>query len=299
MAGDPMTSRKWCRRSTYTLSEALETEGIVICASSVAAVLRHGDYSLRCNRKSIAETHHPDRNRQFEIIAETKKLFEDLGAPIICVDSKKKELIGNFRNAGKKWGKTPEEVLNHEFRSEGIGMANPYGIYEPLTNQGTIIVGTSHDTAEFAVDSIEMWLNSYGWQHYGTIKQMLLLCDSGGSNSARARLWKYKLHEKISKPYGITIRVCHYPSGASKWNPVDHRLFSYITLNWQGEPLRSYETILGCIRSTKTKTGLRVQAQLNEKRYDTGITITDDQMLDIALTPHDTLPLWNYTMTGS
>lgn len=297
-AGTPTNATKWSRKTTYSLKNDLENYKIFISANSVGKILKYGNYSLRLNRKSIAETKHPDRNEQFEIITATRKRFQNAGQPTICVDSKKKELVGNFKNPGKCWKLTVDEVLNHDFRSQGIGLANPYGIYEPDYNLGTVVVGTSRDTSEFAVDSIITWLNSYGFDRYGHIKELLVLADSGGSNGALPKLWKYSIYEKIAKPYGIKITVCHYPSGASKWNMVDHRLFSFITLNWKGVPLRSYDIILGYIRSTTTRKGLKVEAVLNERKYEKGIKISNGQMMEINLTRGNRLPNWNYEISA-
>jgi hypothetical protein len=296
IAGDPTSSCRWTRISTYSLKKKLKDEGVDISSSSVGKILKHGKFSLLKNRKTIAETKHPDRNEQFEIIAAVKKEFEIKGQPVICVDSKKKELIGNFRNPGGRWSKNADEVLTHDFRSQSDGIANPYGIYEPVHNVGTVIVGTSKDTPEFAVDAIGIWLSKYATERYNNLKELLILCDSGGSNGYRPRLWKYSLYHKISKPYNVKIKVCHYPTGASKWNMVDHRLFSFITLNWQGIPLRSYETVLNCIKSTSTKKGLKVDAELNVKQYEKGIKIDDKQMQNINLVKQEKLTNWNYVI---
>lgn len=244
----------------------------------------------------IAETQHPDRNQQFEIIAMMKKLFNERDQPRISVDSKKKELIGNFKNPGSKWSKTAEKVLNHEFRSQADGMANPYGIYDLKHNNGFVVVGTSFDTPEFAVESIELWLTHYGFENYKNSDELLILADAGGSNGYRPRLWKYALYEKICCAYNIAVTVCHYPTGASKWNPTDHRLFSFITRNWAGEPLRSYDIMLNFIKNTKTSTGLRVNALLNEKVYQKNMKINDQQFGKINLKNHDQLGQWNYTI---
>ena len=297
-AGNPEGSLKWTRKSTYTISKKLlSTDGISISPKTTGKYLKDMKYSLKSNRKTIAETQHPDRNRQFQIIAEMRERFTEKGQPIISVDSKKKEQIGNFKNPGRTWKRIIEEVLAHDFRSQAIGIANPYGIYDTIANQGTIVVGTSYDTPEFAVDSIELWLSSYGYNQYPDMKSLLILCDAGGSNSYRSRLWKYALYNKICLSYGITITVCHYPSGASKWNPTDHRLFSFISMNWAGVPLRSYDIMLNYIRNTTTQQGLGVDAILHEKIYEKGIKITDSQMKEIRFKNYDLLPQWNYTIT--
>lgn len=297
IGGDPMTAKRWSRKRTYSLAKDLNNKGINISSNSVGKILKWGNFFLRSNRKTIAETKHAARNEQFEIIAKEKMHFQATGQAIICVDSKKKELVGNFKNPGKRWSMTVEEVLNHDFRSQAIGLANPYGIYEPVYNLGTVVVGTSRDTGEFAVDAIKYWLETYAFDRYGDLKELLILCDSGGSNGARTRLWKYSLYQNIVKQYGVKIKVCHFPAGASKWNPVDHKLFSFITRNWQGVPLRSYDIILGYIESTATKKGLRVKATLNEKKYETGIKITDKQMKEINLIKGERLPDWNYAIS--
>ena len=287
---------RWSRRSTYKLSQELKDYSIFACPSSVGSILKDNKFSLKANRKCIAETYHPDRNRQFEIIAEMRKRFEDKGYPIISVDSKKKELIGNFKNPGKTWRKVDDKVYDHDFRSHAIGIAAPYGIFEPIYNLGTVFVGRSYDTAEFAVDCIEQWLNEFAQKRYSNFKQLLILCDCGGSNGVRTRLWKYGLYKKLCKKYGISVRVCHYPTGASKWNPVEHRLFGPITDNWQGRPLRSFEIAIECIRSTTNKKGLKVDAVLNTTEYQKGIKVSDYQMKQINLVRHDELPLWNYSL---
>lgn len=296
-AGDPMSGLKWTRKSTYTISEELCAEDISISPNTAGKLLKDLNYSLKTNRKTIAETHHPDRNQQFGIITDMKKKFTDLAQPVVSVDSKKKEPIGNFKNNGKTWNKKADEVFCHDFRSMATGIANPFGILDLLANSGTVVVGTSYDTPEFAAESIELWLTSYGLTQYPHMDELLILCDAGGSNSYRARLWKYTLSSKICLPYGISITVCHYPPGASKWNPADHRLFSFISMNWAGVPLRSYDIMLNYIRNTTTRQGLKVDAILNGKEYTKGIKISDAQMKTINLTRHRQLPDWNYTIS--
>lgn len=296
IAGCPVSLVRWSRRSTYNLSEELKENSVFACPSSVGKILKDNKFSLKSNRKCISETYHPHRNRQFEIIAETRKRFEDAGHPIISVDSKKKELIGNFKNPGKTWRKNADKVYDHDFRSNAIGIAAPYGIFEPIYNLGTVIVGGSYDTAEFAVDCIELWLNDFAQKRYDNLQELLILCDGGGSNGARLRLWKYELYQKLCKKHGISVRVCHYPTGASKWNPIEHRLFGPITANWQGRPLRSFEIALESIRSTSTKKGLKVDAVRNDKEYQKGIKVSDSQINSINLVRHDVLPLWNYSL---
>lgn len=296
-AGDPMSGLKWTRKSTYAISEELCAEDISISPKTAGKLLKDLHYSLKTNRKTIAETHHPERNQQFGIIADMKKRFTNLAQPVVSVDSKKKEPIGNFKNNGKTWNKKAEEVFCHDFRSMASGIANPYGIYDLIANSGTVVVGTSYDTPEFAAESIELWLTSSGWAQYPHMDELLILCDAGGSNSYRARLWKYTLCNKICRPYGISLTVCHYPPGASKWNPADHRLFSFISMNWSGVPLRSFDIMLNYIRKTTTRQGLKVDAILNEKEYAKGLNITEAQMKTINLKRHKQLPDWNYTIS--
>ena len=296
-AGDPMSTKKWSRKDTRGISSDMKSQGIDICPNSIGKLLKAQDYSLRVNRKTIAETHHPDRNQQFEIIAEFRKRFEDQGQPAVSVDTKKKEQVGNFKNPGKAWRNHDDDVFMHDFRSEAVAMTSPWGIYEIFLNRGTVVVGTSHDTPEFAVDCLDLWLNELGWSTYPGMKRLLLLCDSGGSNGYRPRLWKYKLYQKIAKGHGIEVTVCHYPPGASKWNPVEHRLFSFITMEWAGYPLRSIDLMLDYIRGTTTKTGLTVNAFLNPKSYKTGIKISNSQLEEISIKRYEALPDWNYTIT--
>jgi len=296
-AGDPMSGKKWSRKDTRSISNEMKDQGMDICPNSVGNLLKDQDYSLRVNRKTIAETYHTDRNQQFEIISETRKRFEDEGQPILSIDTKKKELVGNFRNPGKAWSKCPEDVLAHDFRSDAVAIASPYGLYEILLNRGTIVVGISSNTPEFAVDCLDLWLNELGWNTYPSMKKLLLLCDSGGSNGYRPRLWKYNLHHQIAKRHGIDVTVCHYPPGASKWNPVEHRLFSFISMEWAGHPLRSLDLMLDYIRGTTTVTGLEVNAFLNSKSYVKGLKVSNSQFNDIGLKRHEVLPSWNYTIT--
>ena len=281
------------------MSQALAAEGIAASPNTVAAGLKQLAFSLQRNRKSIGETCHPCRDQQFRHLRAIKADFLDRGQPVISVDSKKRELVGLFLNPGQTWCRLAPDVLVHDFRSQAFGVALPYGIYDLRMNTGTVVVGMSHDTAEFAVDAIDTWLTSYGWLHHPDMTELLVLCDSGGSNSARSHLWKYCLFQQLAQVYGLSIKVCHYPAGASKWNPVDHRLFSFISLNWAGVPLQSYELILKYLRTTATATGLTVDATLNRKRYDTGKKISPQLYQQIDIKPDDILPQWNYTIQPS
>ncbi len=295
-AGDPTgKTLRWTRKSTYKISEALKKEnGIKICPNSSGQILKQLDYSLKLNRKSKSETYHEDRNLQFQQIENRVKAYEESGQPIISVDTKKKELIGNFRNTGKKYEQDIEQTLVHDFKSSSIGVANPYGIWERFTNKGTIVIGTSKDTPEFAVASIELWLSQFAFDEYANFKKLLILGDSGGSNGYRVNGWKYYLYHKICKVYGIEIDSCHYPSGASKWNPIEHKLFCHISQNWAGVPLRTYETVINYINTTTTRKGLSVRAIQHDKIYETGQKFSKKQMDAINIDRYETLPKWNY-----
>lgn len=295
-AGDPMSTLKWSRKSIDKISEELCRQNIMISSNTTAKLLKEMKYSLKANRKTIAETHHPDRNRQFEIIASQRRQFANMEQPMISIDSKKKELVGNFKNSGRTWNKKADNVLAHDFPSMATGKVTPNGLYDMNTNSGTVVLGTSHDTSEFAVETIEWWLNSHGRSQYPNMTKLLILCDAGGSNGYRLRAWKYYLYHKISKPYGITLTICHYPPGASKWNPIEHRLFSFISMNWAGIPLRSYEIMLNYISNTTTQQGLKVDAVLNNKVYETGVKIINAQIMEINIRKHEELSQWNYTI---
>jgi hypothetical protein len=295
-AGDPLSGKKWSRKDTRSISREMRMQGVNLCPNTAGKLLKQRKYSLRVNRKSIAETQHPDRNRQFELIADFRKRFEDSGCPILSLDTKKKELIGNFRNEGRAWSRESQAVHQHDFRSYASAIASPYGLYEPVRNRGTIVIGTSSDTPEFAVDCLDTWIAELGWNTYPGMKEILLLCDSGGSNGYKPRLWKYGLYHTIARRYGITITVCHYPPGASKWNPVEHRLFSFISLEWAGHPLRSLNAMIRYIQGTTTGTGLQVTALLNQRKYAKGKKVPDQLFKKIPLSNHSELPAWNYTI---
>lgn len=288
---------KWSRKNPRTLSDHLKDRGIEASPNTVADVMRDQRYSLRVNRKSIAETRHPDRDQQFRYLATVKQDFLERGQPVISNDSKKRELVGNFRNNGRAWRRESAEVSIHDFPSNALGVALPYGLYDIARNHGLVVVGTSHDTAAFAVDATGIWLKATGWSIYPGMSELLILCDSGGSNGYRTRLWKYALWQ-LAAQHGIAVTVCHYPSGASKWNPADHRLFSFISANWAGVPLRDYETILHYLQTTSTRTGLTVDSILHTADYSTGVKVTNAQMKEIDIRHHDTLPAWNYTISA-
>lgn len=291
-----MSDTRWTRKDTRSISLEMSAHGVHLCPNTVSKLLKQQKYSLHVNRKSIAETQHPDRNRQFELIVGFRKRFEDAGYPILSMDTKKKELIGNFRNQGRAWSKEPQDVNQHDFRSQASAIASPYGLYEPAANRGTIIIGLSADTPEFAVDCLDTWISKLGWIAYPGMKDLLLLCDSGGSNGYRPRFWKYALYQKIARGHGITVTVCHYPPGTSKWNPIEHRLFSFISKEWAGLPLRSLDIMRQYIQGTTTKAGLKVTALLNERIYAKGKKVSDRQFQEIPLSNHSELSSWNYTI---
>jgi len=296
VAGDPVTGVRWTRRTTEKISDELASLGIYVCTRTVARILKDLDYALRVNHKRVSRGSGPDRNEQFEYIAEQRTRFAGHGLPIVSIDAKKRELVGNFKNNGTAWRRTPDLVRDHDFRSEAKGIAIPYGIYDVCANRGTVFVGTSHDTPDFAADNLVRWWESEGRERYTGAPELLVLADGGGSNSPRVRAFKLALQTRLADPHQISVTVCHYPSGAPKWNPIDHRLFSEISKNWAGQPLRSYETILNHIRTTTTKTGLRVSAHLIDREYPKGVKISDAQFATIALERHETQPLRNYTI---
>jgi hypothetical protein len=295
-AGNPMSGKKWSRKDTRSISREMKMRGVSLCPNTAGKLLRCGKYSLRVNRKSIAETQHPDRNRQFELIAEFRKRFEDAGCSILSVDTTKKELVGPFKNNGRLWSREGLPVNDHDFPSLAKGIAIPRGLYDLAANRASVLIGTSHDTPEFAVDAIVEWWRRQGRRRYDQASELLILADSGGSNGARRRLWKCALQEKLADRFQLAVTVCHYPTGASKWNPVEHRLFSEISKHWAGQPLIDYPTIVRLIGETKTQTGLRVHCALTTKDYPTKIKVSDEQMGELDLLRHPLLPDWNYTL---
>jgi hypothetical protein len=276
---------------------ALGDFGVLVSPNTVARLLYRMGYSLRLNHKKLSTDSSPDRNDQFLYIADIRDRFRRRGLPIISVDTKKRELVGNFKNPGSRWDLSPRWVNDHDFRSDSIGVAIPYGIYDLLANRGSVIVGVSHDTAAFAAHAIAHWWRQEGMLRYPRSRQLLILGDTGGSNAYRCRAWKTELQSQLADSLGLTLTVAHYPTGASKWNPIEHRLFSEISKNWAGEPLDSYQKILNFIRSTRTQTGLSVTAHLDRHDYPTGTEPTPEQLLALRLKRHKTLPRWNYTIS--
>ena len=295
-AGSPMNAQKWVRSSLRHLSKELKAKGHPACPKTVGRLLKKMDYALKANRKRLAGSQHPDRNRQFEYIEAQKQLFLSHGWPVISIDAKKKELIGNFKNAGRCWCQEAEAVNDHDFNQDALGKAVPYGIYDLNHNRGYVYVGQSADTAEFAVAGIARWWQDFGQHDFPHAPCLLTLCDSGGSNGVRCRLWKWALQEKLADRFQLAVTVCHYPTGASKWNPVEHRLFSEISKHCAGQPLFDYPTIVRLMRETKTQTGLRVHCALSTKHYATKIKVSDEQMTNLDLLRHPILPAWNYTL---
>ena len=295
-AGDPMTGLKWSRRTTGKIAALLGETGIVVSSNTVARLLHQMNYSLHVNHKMLATDASPDRDEQFEYISKLRNHFRHRNHPIISVDSKKRELVGNFKSQGARWDRSPILVNDHDFRTDSIGVAIPYGVYDLLANRGSIFVGISHDTPCFAACSIARWWAREGLYRYPSTGRLLILADTGGSNSYRCYAWKTELQKQLCNHFGLTVTIAHYPTGASKWNPVEHRLFSEISKNWAGEPLTSYEKILKFIRTTSTQAGLRVKAYLDRTQYETGVAPTNRERTQLRLHPHDTLPQWNYTI---
>ena len=296
IAGDPMTEQKWVRSSLRTLSKKLADEGHRASTATVARLLKDMDFSLKANKRKQGRLGCPERDQQFKYIASQKQRFITAGWPIISIDTKKKELIGEFRNNGRTWRRQAEEVNEHDFPGVAKWRAVPFGIYNVAKNEGYVYVGISNDTPEFAVCSIAQWWKDEGCRVYPIGSELLILADSGGCNGCRARAWKLNLQEKLCDTFGLTATVCHYPTGCSKWNPVEHRLFSYISTNWQGKPLKTLEIMLGYIRGTSTATGLKVKAFLDRGLYKRGQKVKSEDLERLKIEPHAVCPKWNYTL---
>jgi hypothetical protein len=296
--GDPMSLLKWTGKSTYQISEQLRKHGFEVSADTVGRRLKEMDYSLQANIKSIEGDSHVDRDSQFRYINELAKRYIKDNNPVISVDTKKKERIGLFKNAGRKWRPkgAPIEVNTYDFENMSEGTAIPYGAYDIDKNHGVVNVGISHNTAEFAVESIKQWWRLFGSKQYPDSDKLLICADGGGSNGSRNRAWKYFLQRLVNE-IKLSITVCHYPPGTSKWNKIEHRMFSFISMNWRGEPLVSYETVVNMISSTTTVNGLKIKAVLDSKIYKTGLKITDDQMRKLTIKYHKRNSQWNYTIT--
>jgi hypothetical protein len=296
--GDPMSPLRWTAKSTRHLMQVLQRKGYTVSHATVAQLLQSLGYSLQGTSKTLEGKQHPDRDAQFEYINTMTKRFFRKKLPVISVDTKKKELVGKYQRAGREWrpqGK-PEKVLVHDFIDKKLGKAIPYGIYDVGKDLGWVNVGTDHDTASFAVESIRRWWQSMGKQLYPKAQGLLICADGGGSNSSRSRLWKAELQD-LANEMKSEITVCHFPPATSKWNKIEHRLFSHITMNWRGRPLISHDVVVNLIGATKTRTGLRVKARLDKRKYPTGTVVTNEEMEDLKIKRHKFHGEWNYTIT--
>jgi DDE family transposase len=299
--GDPESALRWTTKSTRKLADELASQGHRVSADTVAKLLRQENFSLQGNAKTIEGRQHPDRDAQFRYLGEQVSEYRAAGDPVISVDTKKKELVGEFKNAGREWTPQgqPEQVNVHDFMDKQLGKAIPYGVYDLGTNTGWVSVGVDHDTAQFAVATIRSWWQQVGSRAYPHARRLLITADGGGSNGYRTRLWKVEL-AKLATATGLEITVCHLPPGTSKWNKIEHRLFSHISMNWRGRPLTSHEVIVQTIAATTTRTGLTVSADLDTTNYPSGIKISDREMTDLdrqGLHRHDFHGEWNYTLT--
>jgi transposase len=295
--GDPMSPLRWTCKSRATLASTLSAKGWTVSSTTVGRLLHELGYSLQSVRKSREGDNHPDRNEQFEHINATAASFLRRKQPVISVDTKKKELVGEFKNNGREWqpSGTPEQALVHDFPQDAIGKAIPYGVYDMARNEAWVSVGRDHDTSRFAVAAIRQWWKMMGQSAYPDANQLFITADAGGSNGYRTRAWKLEL-QKLSDDTGLRIRVSHFPPGTSKWNKIEHRLFCHITRNWRGKPLRTFETVVDLIGNTRTAAGLRVKAKLDSRKYRTGVSITRAQMDDLSLRPNNFHGEWNYEL---
>jgi len=291
-----MSERKWLNCRLADLQEKLDAQGHGVSRPVISRLLQAHGYDLHVNVKEVEGTAHPDRDTQFRYIQAQRTEHLAAGHACLSVDTKKKERIGNFKNAGQSWGTHAERVNVHDFPSEAAGRAVPYGIYDQHHNCGTVYVGQSADTPTFAVDNIVRWCETEKPLRFPNTTELLIEADSGGSNGARCRVWKQLLQEKVADRFGLTITVCHYPTGYSKWNPIEHRVFSEVSKTWAGCPLRSWELMLQYICETKTETGLTVRAVLVTETYETGIKVSDAVMDGLNLEYNDVCPQWNYTI---
>ena len=298
--GDPMQPLLWTSRSLRNLVKELAKKGHKVCPTVVGNLLRDMGYSLQANRKTREGSNHIDRDAQFQYINARAKAFLATNDPVVSVDTKKKEPVGNFKNNGREWRPkdTPEAVNVHDFIDPKLRRAVPYGVYDINNNVGWVSVGTDHETACFAVNAIRRWWVTMGKKRYPKAKRLLITADGGGSNGYRVRLWKVEL-QKLADELKRPITVCHFPPGTSKWNKIEHRLFSFITINWRGKPLRTYRTIVQLIASTTTKAGLKVRAELDENKYPNGIKVSDAQLAAVNLSRHAFHGDWNYTIEPS
>lgn len=295
--GHPMSPLRWTCKSVRTLAAELTRQGHAVSHQTVSEVLRASGYSLQANRKTREGSEHPDRNAQFEHIARRVKEFQQRAQPVISVDTKKKELVGNFKNAGRQWHPQgrPLAVRVHDFQDDELGKAIPYGVYDLGANAGWVSVGTDHDTPEFAVESIYCWWRQMGRKTYPDARELLITADGGGSNGSRTRMWKVAL-QRMADVTGLKISVCHLPPGTSKWNKIEHRMFCHITRNWRARPLESLEVVVNLIAGTTTTKGLRVRAALDTDEYPTGVKVDAATMAALRLIPDDFHGDWNYAI---
>jgi hypothetical protein len=295
--GDPESPLRWTCKSVRKLADELRARGHKIGPQKVSELLHDLDYSLQGTRKTREGSDHPDRNAQFEHINRQAKAFQRAGEPVVSVDTKKKELVGDFANKGKEWQPAgePVPVRVHDFIDPKLGKAVPYGVYDVARNEGWVNVGIDHDTSEFAVESLRRWWRRMGRRAYPDARRLLVTADGGGSNGHRTRLWKVEL-QRFASESGLSLTVAHYPPGTSKWNKIEHRMFCHITENWRGRPLESVETIVSLIGSTTTKTGLRIKAALDKNRYEKAIKVSDAQLGSLNVAPHRFHGEWNYTI---
>lgn len=294
-AGDPMGGLRWTHKTSRNLANELTCKGIKVGHVTVLRLLRLRKYSPRTNRKSKAKIQNPDRDRQFKLLAKRRRKCVRDGVPIISIDTKKKELIGNFKNAGVTWRKAAREVFDHDFPSWADGRAVPFGIYDIARNKGFVSVGISSETADFATHAIYTWWLKVARHHYADANRLVIEADCGGANNPRTWLWRTRL-QRLADKLGLTITVGHFPPGASKWNLIEHRMFNLISANWAGEPLISYETVLKYLRSTRSSTGFTCRAILDQKLYATKQEVSSDEKASITLRRHTVLPDWNYTV---
>ena len=298
--GDPESPLCWTCKSTTKLAKELQERGFKVSQPTVWMLLDELGYSMQSNQKTREGTEHPDRDKQFLYIARKVEGFQELNLPVISVDTKKKELIGRFKNAGKEWKPKgcPEEVNMHDFADKELGKAVPYGVYDLTYNQGWVSVGINHDTAEFAVSTIRRWWRQMGSRRYPEARELMITADGGGSNGSRVRLWKVEI-QKMAQELKMTIHVSHFPPGTSKWNKIEHRMFSHITENWRGRPLESHAVVVNLISNTRTEKGLTIEAELDNTPYRTGIKIPDEEMEALSITYDDFHGEWNYKIAHS
>jgi len=297
-AGDPMSKLKWTNKSTYTISDELKDKNKIASEVTVGRIIKQLGYSLQVNIKSKESGSSEERDSQFRYINEIVKIFAGKNIPVISVDAKKKELVGDFKNNGRKWMKKGKaEIVNvYDFWFLAKGRAIPYGIYDICMNNGFVNVGIDHNTSEFAVESIRQWWNKIGKKNYPNTKELLICADGGGSNASRSRLWKFYL-QKFANKTGLKITVCHFPPGTSKWNKIEHKMFSFISMNWRGKPLTDYEVIINLIEGTKTKKGLKIKAKIDKKIYELGKKVLEEDFKKINIKEHETNSKWNYTIS--